>query len=344
MKQDFLLEAFISIMLLAMPNIVNSAQAEEVEIPLQEESSMGAISSTGPVDDPEQSGNDPTRPNDFRATISGNSLTIANQNNSILSVQAVVMNVSTGGIVFNQLFTTSLVQQIASSGEYVLYIGTANGTLSGHFVVQYSLLAQDYYWYNGEKIPLLRGDQQYFIFEDDLLNESDKSQIMESGDVFYSEAPNLKWGVTKPDAVIEDMEHVLYQVCSYVDEHNRHFFITHRFYVKLKSTDDVPVLQNIVSQYHAEIEKEDPDLPLWYILRWGLQAQYNALELANIFYESGLFEAAEPEFMGALNPDNEESIPIIGEHSSVAKKIMQNGILVIEQEGKKYNAQGIEIN
>ena len=40
-----------------------------------------------------------------------------------------------------------------------------------------------------------------------------------------------------------------------------------------------------------------------YILRCGLNSQYNALELANMFYESNLFAVCEPEFIYTVNYD-----------------------------------------
>lgn len=57
-----------------------------------------------------------------------------------------------------------------------------------------------------------------------------------------------------------------------------------------------------MDQYNVCFE-EDVDLPLWYIISCGMNSQHNALELANVFYESGLFAASEPEFICALQPD-----------------------------------------
>ena len=131
MTKKFLILALVAF--LTMPCVL---RADEVEIQLMEVIGMGTLPGDDPLDGPEQSGNDPTRPNDFRATISGNSLSITNQSNAIPSAQAMVVNASTGGIVLNQQFTTSLLQQIAASGVYVLHIETANGALVGQFVVQ----------------------------------------------------------------------------------------------------------------------------------------------------------------------------------------------------------------
>ena len=119
--------------LLAMPFAL---RAEEVEIPLMEVITMQPLPGDDPLDSPTQSGEDPTRPNSFRATIDGNYLSITKRNDSILSAQATVVNASTGGIVLNQQFTNSVSQQISNAGVYVLHIETAGGALVGQFMVQ----------------------------------------------------------------------------------------------------------------------------------------------------------------------------------------------------------------
>ena len=211
-------------------------------------------------------------------------------------------------------------------------------------IVPIILSAQDYYWYDGVKILLERGNQEYIIYDDSLLLESDKEKLIESGNVSYPEMVNLKWGITKPNVLIEDLKHVLYRMPSYKNNEGDNIFVTHRLNVKLKSSNDLSVLQNLAKQYNAEIEKEST-LPLWYILRCGLLSAFNALELANIFYETELFAASEPEFIGGIYPDNDVNAinQVINNQSDIINKKLVNGILVIEHNGKIYNAQGIRV-
>ena len=159
---------------------------------------------------------------------------------------------------------------------------------------------QDYYWYKESKILLERGNQEYIIYDDALLLQSDKEKIVEKGDVSYPEMANLKWGITKPNAIIEDLEHVFYRTPSYKDTEGGNIYVTHCFYVKLKQEEDIVLLQNMTKQYNVDFE-QDVDLPLWYILTCRLPSVFNALELANIFYETKLFAASEPEFIGAMS-------------------------------------------
>ena len=201
----------------------------------------------------------------------------------------------------------------------------------------------DYYWYQDSIIYLDRGDQEYIIYNDSLLLESDKDKLIYTEDLSYPGYTNLKWGTTKPNAIIEDVEHVLYRTPSYKADEEGDIFVTHRFYVKLKQVEDFVLLQNLAAQYSVYLE-QDIDLPLWYILMCGLPSSVNALELANIFYESGLFMAAEPEFIGGMGLDNPTAInQVTNNQSKTTKKIFSNGVLIIESDETIYNILGKKI-
>ena len=92
--------------------------AEEVVIPLMEVTEMGLLPGDNPLDDPDHSPNNPPRPTNFRATIDGTTLVVTKQESAIPSAQAIVANASTGSIVVNQPFTTSITQQISTPGVY----------------------------------------------------------------------------------------------------------------------------------------------------------------------------------------------------------------------------------
>lgn len=201
--------------------------------------------------------------------------------------------------------------------------------------------AEDYYWYKGNKILLERGNQQYILFDGNLLKESDKAQLIESGTVDYADAPNLMWGVTKPDAVLEDTEHIRYQISSFISNQGQgvnYFIGTHRFLVKLKDENDLSVLENMANQYKVEFDGKPLELPKWYLMRWGLDCQYNALELANIFYESGLFESAEPQMRVSI--DWMANPQVSAEPLQKSDKTIRDGQLIIERGGKTFNAIG----
>lgn len=119
--------------LLAMPCMLH---AEEIEIQLMEVIQMGVLPGDNPLDGPGKEGSTPPCPSCFRATINGNLLAITKQEASIPFAQATVVNATTGSIVLNQQFTTSLSEQIGTPGVYALHIETAGGALVGQFIVQ----------------------------------------------------------------------------------------------------------------------------------------------------------------------------------------------------------------
>lgn len=127
---------FIALVLGALLTIPCVLRAEEVEIQLMEVVGMSVLPGDSPLDGPAQDPTIPPRPNDFRALINGNQLSILKQDATIPSAQATVVKASTGSMVLNQQFTNSLSEQIATSGVYVLRISTAGGDLVGQFVVQ----------------------------------------------------------------------------------------------------------------------------------------------------------------------------------------------------------------
>ena len=127
---------FIALVLGALLTIPCALRAEEVEIQLMEVIQMTPLPGVDPLDNSENPPISPTRPGSFRATINGNTLSIEKREEAIPSAQATVVNASTGGVVVNQQFTTTLSEQIATQGVYVLHIETAGGALVGQFIVQ----------------------------------------------------------------------------------------------------------------------------------------------------------------------------------------------------------------
>ena len=109
----------------------------------------------------------------------------------------------------------------------------------------------------------------------------------------------IERGITS-DKQLVNTSSLLYQTPSFhIADDTTNIFLTERFYVRLNSENDYAILVNYADKYNAEIVRKG-DLGNWYILKCSHHSPYNALELANIFYESGLFSAAEPEFINAI--------------------------------------------
>ena len=143
------------------------------------------------------------------------------------------------------------------------------------------LSAQNYYWYRGNKINLELGNKEYVIFESDSMHQPYR---------IIAKDENTR-------------ERIIYRTPSYKSpkDSTNDIFVTNKFYVKLRHANDYSILQQMATLYHVEISS-DTILPFWHTLQCTSFTHYNALELANIFYESGNFEASEPEFKGIVKP------------------------------------------
>lgn len=132
MKTKNILWLFVSLFLLTAPVVQLSAFADEVEIELFEVS--GFLPGDNPLDDPIHGGggDTPPQPNEFRATITGHTLSITS---GTYSAQVIVRD-ELGTPVLNRQFVGGTIEQLSSSGNYSLEINSGSLTLVGLFEAQ----------------------------------------------------------------------------------------------------------------------------------------------------------------------------------------------------------------
>jgi subtilisin family serine protease len=91
---------------------------------------------------------------------------------------------------------------------------------------------------------------------------------------------------------------------------NKELSISNNFYVKLFKADDVEILQNMAEKHSIQVLGKNEFMPLWYTLSCTRETPFNTVEAANLFYESQLYESAEPEFLyHDLSASNDEYFP-----------------------------------
>lgn len=76
--------------------------------------------------------------------------------------------------------------------------------------------------------------------------------------------------------------------------------VTNNFHVKLKDADDFPKLQELAALYDIEIIGNNRSIPLWYTLSCNANSLINALDAANTFHLSGMFDFCEPEISAQI--------------------------------------------
>lgn len=176
----------------------------------------------------------------------------------------------------------------------------------------------DYYWYGSKKIPLLKSANKNFI----LFDASNISQIqrikanaavqsVDSSIFDYqvcgvsspinlkkSIATNLKWTVVENIAATTfTTANLVYSAPFFMTENGNEIGLSNLFYVKLKNTSDIDKLEQLAAANHVDIIGQNKYMPLWYTLYCTSESTGNALDMANLFYETELFEASEPDFM-----------------------------------------------
>ena len=172
-----------------------------------------------------------------------------------------------------------------------------------------------YYWSNGEKIYLNIVEDKYFCIFDAMAIEA--NAIPMSNLASYDLIPYSPYIETT--AYTDDTTENYYSACvdstilssyndaviysaPYLSNGVSEVGITNTFYIKLKSESDVDVLYAFAEEHNSTVICEN-FLPLWNTLSCSNQSTYNALELANIAYESGLFAASDVELYGDVQVD-----------------------------------------
>jgi hypothetical protein len=168
----------------------------------------------------------------------------------------------------------------------------------------------NYYYYFGEKIFLTERTDKMFI---KLVKNADKQEV--AAFIQEQESVNLNRfnGAAMDNIVLlearEGKTFSLETLSKFRENPNvlsAHFLLeyennimavlSHHFTVKLKPTTLLEQLQNLVLEYNCKIDNEYEFVPRQYIISIARTCELNAMQMANLFYETELFEFSEPNF------------------------------------------------
>ncbi len=170
----------------------------------------------------------------------------------------------------------------------------------------------DYYWYEGKKIHLESVETEYFIYYESsslesYLEKQPSEQLLRKGeytsaDIRKSLPANAHWALVTSSLFETIRENFLinYFMPNYKLPTGGNVGVSNLFYVKLKTKEDYKHLKSLAEEYSLDILGNDETNPLLYILKCNISTDINALCAANLFYESGRFEYAEPDLMGGI--------------------------------------------
>jgi subtilisin family serine protease len=178
---------------------------------------------------------------------------------------------------------------------------------------------QNYYWYKNQKIYLNEITEKRFLLVDETINNEfeleqtlglpdlsivnfRKSNIFASVDPYNpAKTTERNWAIIEGENLHNinflNYESILYNAPFFISQNNIEAGISHLFYVKLFNEQDITVLELLAEQNNVEILGNNKFMPLWVTLACTKYSNGNAMEMANAFYETGLFAASKPDLM-----------------------------------------------
>lgn len=168
-----------------------------------------------------------------------------------------------------------------------------------------------YYWYHGKKISISPTDDKFFILYNGKLDVknikasgTEKSVVLGLEKIANdTQAKDYNWAILEDvcEKQIKELWEkgiITYSSPYYISSIGKNKIgISNLFYVKLRNEKDIEELKQFANEYKVEILGRNKKLPLWYTLACYDNSLGDALQMANEFYESGLFEVAEPDIM-----------------------------------------------
>jgi len=164
------------------------------------------------------------------------------------------------------------------------------------------MIAQtNYYYYRGKKIPITESNDNVCVSisknrgktDESVIRDVDVSDRIEDSeyDIYVVKRSDLR-KITDSDAWNDESMRV---TPSYKTIEGTEVFSTPYINVRLKKEQDISILTSYAKMYGMRIVQKDPFLPLWYILSVLPENRYNALDCANLLYESGDFAESVPD-------------------------------------------------
>lgn len=172
--------------------------------------------------------------------------------------------------------------------------------------------SNNYYYYQGEKIYLSTRTDQMVVKLFTNANRNRLNEVVQTDTVieplqnFLTDTSNnFIIFEAKPNKIITSSTINKYKLspdisCSSplfnYDSSNVLQGLTDEFIIKLKPTSTISQLQDLVIQYNCILIEESEFEPNQFLIS-SSNSTYNALQLANIFYETNLFEYSTPNFI-----------------------------------------------
>ena len=168
----------------------------------------------------------------------------------------------------------------------------------------YATAQTDYYYFQGKQIPLTLNETKICVNIPKVRDEVIKRILSNVQVITTIRDETFKIIVisqsdyetlTSLDYWIEDSKTIITTPCYYT-ENGTEVFLSPYINLRLKKEQDISLLYSHAEMYGLKVVKNDPLMPLWYILSITNESKNNTLECANILWETGVFAASVADF------------------------------------------------
>lgn len=160
-----------------------------------------------------------------------------------------------------------------------------------------------YYYFKGEKQYLELNPDYALVGKSNQLTRSVQAEV-EKVDLKNVSAAAYS---AKID-LLKNKEGVNFVTPYFTSKNGNTFSISDLFIVQLKKAEDAEMLKNYAKSKGIQVINQNEYAPLWYALSCE-GTSMNAMESANMFYESGLFASAGPDFISIRGEAANSSTP-----------------------------------
>lgn len=211
-----------------------------------------------------------------------------------------------------------------------------NSSILLFFLVVFSTYAQKhYYYYNKEKLNLKMNTNYMYVVTNNALNNQKQANDVLGIDVRIEKNEKDNTSNTLKSTSLSDKKYwseiklsnqysnekaygelatsllkrkgVVHVSPYFYDKAGKKMALSQYFNVKLKNESDLKKLEQFVNTTQTVIVGQNKFMPLWYTISISEGSRLNAMQMANRFYESKLFEHAEPSFIFEINRNVKDS-------------------------------------
>jgi hypothetical protein len=159
-----------------------------------------------------------------------------------------------------------------------------------------------FYYYHGQQIQIPLSKSEFMLYFEDSVSAQRSGLVSEktfnSPTMIHCKRINSNYDSTvatlKKIQGIKSVEPVI--------GHDKTTAVSNIFYVKLKHESDFDKLKKLADSTHVAILRRVKYTNRWYALQTNIQSMGNSLNMSNLFWETGWFEAVDPGFIFHFSP------------------------------------------